>query len=116
MYPLKFTLGALLNVIDDLHYPVIMYVADCFIAVAGNLVVQLCDWCWNGVRVQVPSRWCMLEADDISIFQESNWIVRVVFRLIPSRKNNPVVVVILVVVACHLLLIGSDRICLDVRM
>jgi len=56
------------------------------------------------------------ETDDVIVLEVPHLAVGVVLGLVPTRKNGPLVVVILVVVASHLLLVGSDRVSLDVRV
>jgi hypothetical protein len=46
----------------------------------------------------------MLQADDVTILEELQLAVWVVFRRFPSGKDSPMVVVIFVVIASDLLL------------
>ena len=43
-------------------------------------------------------------------------VVWIVSRLFPGRKHDPMVVIVLVVIASHLLLLGTERVCLNVRV
>jgi hypothetical protein len=58
----------------------------------------------------------MYEANDVAVFKKANIPIPIDGGLLPTWRDEPVVVGVFVVVARDLLLIGSDRICLDVRV
>ena len=66
------------------------------------------------MRVEIASGREVLETDDITMLEESYGVLGVINRLIPIRKDKPMVVVVLVMVAGNLLLTRTDRIGLDV--
>lgn len=109
-------LGPLLDIIDDLHDPIVLKVADRRVSVTRHLVVELCDRGRDRVRVQVSACGAVYKTDDVSVVEELDRAVGVNVRFIPAWSDYPVIVYILVVVASNLLLIGADGVCLDVRM
>ena len=66
------------------------------------------------MRVEIASGREVLETDDITMLEESYGVLGVINRLIPIRKDKPMVVVVFVMVAGNLLLTRTDRIGLDV--
>ena len=102
------------KVINDFDNPVVLLVADGRVAIARDFVVQLRDGRRDGVRVQVAGGRGVLEPDRVAVLEEAERAVRVVRSLIPAGHHNPLVVLVLVVVAGHLLLLGADRVGLDV--
>ena len=104
------------DIIYDLDLPIIPCVSNTRVAIAGYFVVEFRDGRENGVRVEVPRGWRVLESDDVPVLEVPQLLIRVVLRLIPTGEDNPVVVVVFVVIAGDLLLVGADRVGLYVRM
>ena len=107
-------LAPTVDVVHDLDDPIVLVVADRRVAVARDFIVQLGDWCRDRVRVEVAGGRGVLETDRIAVLEEAERAVRVVRGLVPAGHHNPLVVLVLVVVAGHLLLLGADRVGLDV--
>jgi hypothetical protein len=61
--------ASLLEVVDDLHDPVIVRVAEGRITVTGNFVVLLCHKGRNVMGVQVPGGRDVAEADDVIVLE-----------------------------------------------
>lgn len=66
------------------------------------------------MRVDVATGGRVDESDPITILEESDGRFGVIWRFIPGRHDVKVIIIILVVVAGDLLLIGADRVGLDV--
>ncbi len=62
------------------------------------------DGCHNVVRVKVASGWDVIEPDNVTVPQKTNFAIRIISRFVPSRKNGPLVVVIFIVITGDLLL------------
>lgn len=56
----------------------------------------------------------MSKANDVIVLEVPHLAVGVVLGLVPAWKDSPFVVVILVVITSYLLLVGSNRVSLDV--
>jgi len=56
------------------------------------------------------------EANEVAVRQEANGPIQVNGGLLPAWGDNPVIIGVFIVVARDLLLIGSDWVCLDVRV
>lgn len=113
---LHFLLLALLQIIDHLNNPVILVVTDGLVSVTGNFVVELGDRCRDGVGVQVAGCRYMSEKNSIALLDKSEGTFGIVRRLLPGGQNSPLVVIVFVVVASDLLLTGTSREGLYVRM
>jgi uncharacterized membrane protein (UPF0136 family) len=105
-----------LDVIDHLDHPVILFISNGSVSITGHFVGRLCYWCRDGMRVEVTGGRCVLEANYITILEVAKFTIGIIFRLIPSRKNVPIVVLVLVVVAGDLLLIRANWEGLHVRV
>jgi len=103
-----------MKIVDDLDNPVVVLVANRGISVARDLVVQLCDRCGDIVRVKVSTRGLVHEANGVAVLEVADWSVQIDARLLPAWGDNPVVICVFVVIACHLLLVGADRVGLNV--
>lgn len=103
-----------LDIIHDLDLPIIAYISNSRVAVAGNFIVELRDGREDGVGVEVTRSGGMLQSDDVPIFEEPQLFIRVILFLLPPWENDPIIVVVFVVVASNLLLVGTDGICLHV--
>lgn len=99
---------AQLDIIYNLDNPVVLIVSYSSVAVARNFVVVFGDRSWDRVGVQITSGGDMTQTNNVAIFQEPDGTFGVINRLVPSRKDHPVVVLILVVVASDLLLFGTN--------
>ena len=64
----------------------------------------------------VSSRGLVHEANDVAILEVANWSIHVDTWLLPAHSDNPAVICIFVEIACHLLLVGADRVRLWVRV
>lgn len=104
------------GIADDLDNPVIFGIADCNIAIAGNLVVSLGDRGSYLVGVQVATSLRVDKTDDIVVAGESQLLLSVVWDLVTVGVEEPVVVGVLVVVASDLLLVRAFGVGLDVGM
>lgn len=66
--------------------------------------------------VKIPSGGPVHKTNDVSVGEESDRIIGIIFGFVPARRDYPFVVVVLVMIASDLLLIGTHGICLDVRV
>lgn len=107
---------ASVQVVYNLDNPVVMPVSDSRVSVAADFIVGFGDRGSNSVRVEVASRRCVLEADDVTMFKRDEFTVGVNWRRAPGGKERPLIVVVFVVVAGDLLLLRPNREGLNVRM
>ncbi|KAG7838269.1 hypothetical protein KL943_000345 [Ogataea angusta] len=99
------------QLLDDLHDPVVLRVADSLVAVPAHLPEPVGDVCVDGVRVEVGPGELVLQSDGVSVLDE-----RAVLSLCSCRPHDKVVVRVLEPVRCHLVLLGAGRILGRVRM
>lgn len=116
MNALHMLLAALFKVIDDLHHPVVVVIPDGRVPVTRHLMIEFRDRRGDGVGVQVACSRCVVETNDVAVFQEPNRTVGVIRRLVPPWQYDPVVVLILVMIACDLLLVRTNGVGLHVRV
>jgi hypothetical protein len=116
VYPFELVATPAVKVINDFDQPVIVVVTNRSISVARDLVVQLCDWRRDVVRVQVATCGLVDKANEVIVLKESNGPIQVNTRLLPAWSNDPVIVGVLVVVARDLLLIRPDGVSLGMRV
>lgn len=89
----------------NLNCPMVFVIADGHVTVARHLVVSLSKRCLNSVGVQVPASLYVDETDNVTIANEAEvWALRIIFGLLASRVEVPIVIGILVVIAGDLLL------------
>lgn len=83
----------------------VFVVADGHVTIARDLVISLSKRSLNSVGMQIPASLYVNETDDVTIANETEiWALRVIFGLIASRVEVPVIIGILVVIAGDLLL------------
>jgi hypothetical protein len=104
------------RVANNLDLPVVLFVTNSQVTVAGNLLVASCDGSSNVVGVQVAPGLSMDKSNNRVVANESEIALGAVVLLPTVRVKEPVVVSVLVVVASNLLLLGTLRIGLDVRV
>ena len=64
--------------------------------------------------MEIATHGLVYNVNDVAVQKVANWSILVEGRLFPFWNDDPFIVVVLVMVACELLLIGSNRICLEV--
>ena len=116
MDPTHALLRSLLDIIHNLHLPIIMVIPNRFVPIARHFVVQLRNGRKDRVGVEVPRGGGVVQADDVPVFEEADGIVGVVRRLVPAGEDDKVVVGVFVVVAGYLLLGRPHGVGLDVRV
>jgi hypothetical protein len=94
-----------LDIINDFHDPIIMAITNSIIPISRDFVVLLGHRSSDSVRVEISRGRDVAEADDVAVFEVSQFAVGVVWFLFPGRENQPFVVVVLVVIAGDLLLV-----------
>jgi hypothetical protein len=114
MYPIH--LLSPLHIIHDLHLPIIPHIPHRRVPITRHFVVELRYRRNDRVRVQITGGRGVREPDDVPVRKVLELIVRIVLWLVPPRQHSPVVVVVSVVVAGDLLLCGTDRVGLYVRV
>lgn len=89
----------------NLNCPMVFVIANGHVTVARNFVISLSKRSLNSVGVQVPASLYMNETDNVTIADEAEvWALRIIFGLLASRVEVPVVIGIFVVIAGDLLL------------
>ena len=104
------------RITNNLNLPVVLVVTNSQVTVAGNFLVASGDRGSDIVRVQVAASLSVDKSNDGVVTNESEITLRVVVLLSAVGVEEPVVVGVLVVVASNLLLLGSFRVGLDVRV
>lgn len=105
-----------MQIIHDLHNPVIMIVPDRRVSVTAHFVVGLGHGRGDGVRVQVTGCGSMGEADDGAMLEGDEFGIGVERGGAPFGEEGPLVVVVFVVIAGDLLLLRARWEGLDVRV
>ena len=103
-------------IVHHFNLPVVFVISNGQVAVAGDLVVTLRKRRSNLMRMEVPARLRVKQADDVLVTNVFERRFRVIIWLISISVEEPVVVGVFVVVTGHLLLLGAFWVCLDVRM
>jgi hypothetical protein len=114
--PVNVLTSPLVHIVDDFHDPDVVIVTDCSVAVTRHFVILLGQGSRDIVGVDIAASCGVNEADAIVVLEETDRCRFVVVRFSPGRHDVKVVVVVLVMVAGHLLLIGSNRVRLNVRV
>lgn len=104
------------SVADDLNLPVVLFVTNSQVTVAGNLLVASGDGSSNVVGVQVAAGLSVDKSDNRVVANKSEITLGAVILLSTVGVEEPVVVGVLVVVTSNLLLLRTLRVGLDVRV
>lgn len=104
------------RITNNLNLPVVLVVTNSQVTVAGNFLVASGDRGSDIVRVQVAASLSVDKSNDGVVTNESEITLRVVVLLSAVGVEEPVVVGVLVVVASNLLLLGTLRVGLNVRV
>ena len=105
MDPVDVVSLAPLDIIDDLHSPVVLSVSNGRVTIARYFMIQLRNRCRNWMRVKIARRGDVIQADDVTVLEESYGTFRIIRRFIPTWGNEPIVILILIVIAGDLLLV-----------
>lgn len=105
MDPVKLGARTSNEVVNDFDNPVIVRISDSSIAVARDFVVEFRDRSHERMRVQVAASRGMNEAKGVAMLEEAQLSIRIDGRVLPSRRNEPVIVLVLVMIARDLLLL-----------
>lgn len=104
------------RVADDLNLPVVLIVTNSQVTVTGNLLVASRDGGSDIMGVKVAASLSVDQSDNRVVANESEIALGVVVLLAAVGVEEPVVVGVFVVVASNLLLLGTLRVGLDVRV
>ena len=106
---LKVAFASPVDVVHDLDLPMILYVTNRLVSVAGYFVVEFGDGSWDRVGVQVSRCSRMSHANNVAILDEPQRSVEIISRFVPPWQNDPVIVFILIMITSDLLLHRSNR-------
>lgn len=95
----------------------VLGISDSKISIGRNLVISLGDRCSDVMGVKVAAGLGVDETDGILVLHKSELLgVLIIIWLVARRVEEPIVVGIFVVVASNLLLAGSFRVSLHMRV
>ena len=109
-------LGAIVrgDILDNLHGPMVLFIANSGVSVARNLLVGLGDWCWDIVGVKIAAGLGVNETENIAVSDKLWWSLSIIIWLSSVWVEPPLVVGIFVVIAGNLLLARSFWVGLNV--
>ena len=97
--------GASIEIIHDFNSPIIMLIANRFVSITRNFIVQFRNRRQNSMRMEVTCRWNVIQPDDVTMLEEPHFVVWVVRRFVPTREDSELVIIVFEVVTRNLLLI-----------